>query len=280
MRTAVRRAVLGLAVGSAVVLVRPGTQANKVLRRQLEGTARRLRHTEGRLRGVSYRLRGHRPDPDVIDNVLADRIRSSLGGIEKHLDLPHIHVMVEDHVALLHGEITTEADALEIERAVASVSGVVDVESYLHVGLGIGDTRPSQGRAVHPPSEALTRLLASVTRAGVDPELSRPVLRGVLATFAERIPENEREQVAAHLPADVRPLFTPARRTRRVPPARTVQELVSRIAGVTAELRPDRAREVAAAVIDVFRELVPEEAHDVAAVLPRELRAFWEGQPA
>ena len=46
------------------------------------------------------------------------------------------------YVALLHGEVSSEADADELERAVAAVTGVLGVESYLHVGLTSGDTRP------------------------------------------------------------------------------------------------------------------------------------------
>jgi hypothetical protein len=34
------------------------------------------------------------------------------------------------------------------------VSGVAGVDSWLHVGLIAGDTRPSTGRAVVQPSEA------------------------------------------------------------------------------------------------------------------------------
>ena len=50
--------------------------------------------------------------------MLADRIRSSLGPLEKWLDVPHVHVTVARHVAILHGEVGTEADATAIERAV------------------------------------------------------------------------------------------------------------------------------------------------------------------
>jgi osmotically-inducible protein OsmY len=81
----------------------------------------------------------------VSDDVLADRIRSSIGGLEKRLDIPHIHVMVEDHVAILHGEVTADSDVRTLEHAIVRVSGVRGVESQLHVGLASGDTRPSEG---------------------------------------------------------------------------------------------------------------------------------------
>lgn len=280
MRTATRRAAEGLVLAGGIGLLVPRARANKLARQGLDGAGRRLRYLSGRLDGWSYRLRGRRPDPEVIDNVLADRIRSSLGGLEKRLDLPHVHVTVEHHVALLHGEVGTDEDADEIERAVAAVSGVEGIESYLHVGLAKGDTRPSEGRAVHPPSPALRQLLDAATQAGVPAATAGHVVHGILATLADRLPPGERDQVAAHLPADVRPLFAPPRRRRRQAPARTVDELVARIVAATAELPPEKAEQVTTAVVGAFRDLVPDEAGGVAAVLPGELRALWLRQPS
>ena len=279
MRIAARRAAGGLVLAGGVVLLVPGTRANKLVHHQLDNAGKKARYAAGRMRGVSYRLRCRHPDPDVFDNVLADRIRSALGGLEKRLDLPRIHVMVGDHVALLHGEVSSDADADELERAVAAVTGVIGVESYLHVGLTHGDTRPSAGRSAHPPSGALQRLLDAAVDAGVDPGSALPVVRGVLATFADRVPAGERDHVAAHLPADVRLLFTPPRRTHRHAPPRTVPELVAGVAAATSELPHDKAQQATAAVIETLRELVPDEALDVTAVLPEELRALWQGRP-
>ena len=50
---------------------------------------------------------------------------------------------VERHIAILHGEVGTEADAAAIEDAARQVSGVRGIESYLCIGLLPGDTRPS-----------------------------------------------------------------------------------------------------------------------------------------
>ena len=141
-------APLGL-VGAAVAL-RPGTAVNKAVRQGLRAAGRTMRHVAGQLKGTAYRLSGGHPDPRVPDDVLADRIRSSLGPIEKRLDLPRIHVMVEKHVALLHGDVATTADADELIAAVDRVPGVARVESHLHVGLLPGDTRPSEGKSVEP----------------------------------------------------------------------------------------------------------------------------------
>lgn len=277
MRTTTRRTAGGLAVvGGAIVVLRPGTRANRAVRHQAEALGRHLRHFAGRLYGVSYRLRGRHPDPNVSGNMLADRIRSSLGPLEKRLDLPRIHVMVEDHVALLHGEVGTEAEADEIEGAVEAESGVLGVESYLHIGLGRGDTRPSAGRAVEQPSEARRRLFAAATSAGIGSTVAPAVVRAILATFAERILGDERDQVATHLPADVRSMFTPPRRIRQLARVRTVPELVARIAAATEVLPDDKAVEVTRAVVCELRALVPDEVADVAAILPAELRDLWE----
>lgn len=93
--------------------------------------------------------------------MLADRIRSSIGRLEARLDIPHVHVTVQqDGAALLHGEVGT---AEQLERAVAAVSGVVGVESFLHIGLIRGDTRPSEGARHRAPSEARRRLLDVAT---------------------------------------------------------------------------------------------------------------------
>ena len=277
MRTRTRGLVTGAAAAGVAVMLRPGTRSNKLLRRELTHAGRRLRYMEGRLQGASYRLSGSQPDPSVIDNVLADRIRSSLGKLEHRLDLPHIHVMVEHHVALLHGEVGSEHDAHEIEQAVAAVPGVTRVESYLHVGLIRGDTRPSEGRASHPSSSALTTLLAAAETAGVDAAAAPAIVRGVLATFADRLPPGEREHVAAHLPADVRPFFTPPRRVAGTHPARTVHDLVGRIVATTSELPLERGERVTSAVVQALRTIVPDDAIDVAAVLPTELRGLWQG---
>ena len=276
MRTAAKRAAGGISLAGAVVLLRPGTRANKLVSRELDRASRRMRYLSGRLQGVSYRLRGRQPDPEASGILLADRVRSTLGPLEKRLDLPRIHVMAEDHVVLLHGEVGAPSDIDEIERAVAAVSGVRGVESYLHVGFTRGETRPSAGRAAREPSDAFRRLVAAAHSAGVSDEAAPAVVRGVLAAIAERIPEGERGQVAAHLPDDVRVLFTPPHRLRHLAPARTVAQLVGRITASTEAMPPEAAVSITREVIGQLRSLVPDEEADVAAVLPTELRELWE----
>jgi uncharacterized protein (DUF2267 family) len=229
------------------------------------------------MEGLRYSLSGGRPDPLVSDDVLADRIRSSLGRLEKQLDVPRVHVMVEDHVALLHGEVPTVADRSSIEWAVLDTSGVRGIESYLHVGLLPGDTRPSEGRAqaAESPSGAMRELLDAAVAAGAHERDARAAVRAVLATFAERIPEGERGQLLAHLPADVRELArVPRREGEVVTRLRTVAELVAAVAARDG-MSPEQARGITQSVLAHLRRLVPEEAMDVSAVLPAELKELW-----
>ena len=135
--------VLGAAAASTA-----DTAFGRTVRRLAHRLARDARYAAGSLPGLVYKLAGRHPDPNVSDDVLADRIRSSIGSLEKHLDLPRIHVIVEDHVAILHGEVIDDDDIRTLEHAIMRVSGVRGVESLLHVGLAPGDTRPSEGAAV------------------------------------------------------------------------------------------------------------------------------------
>ena len=279
MRVTFRRSAGILAAAGGLVALRPGTPANKFVREQLDRIGRRLQYVAGRVRGMSYRLTGRHPDPDVPDLVLADRIRSVLGPLEKRLDVPHVHVMVENHVVLLHGEVGTDSEAAQLEHAIAAVSGVRGVQSYLHVGLIRGDTRPSEGRAVEVASEGYRRLVDAAVAAGADPGSAAQVVKAAVATFADRIPVGEREQVAAHLAADVRAMFSPPRRAPATSRLRTEDDLVTRVRASSPTLPPDRARPVTEAVIAVLRSLVPDEAADVSAVLPADLRALWTGAP-
>jgi uncharacterized protein (DUF2267 family) len=278
MRTVTRFAIAGSVVVGAVAILWPGTTLHAAPRRQVTMAARRARHLRGRLHGALYRLQSRRPDPNVTDLVLTDRIRSSLGPLEKRLDVPHLHVMVEDHVALLHGAVPTTADAEALEHAVEAISGVRGVESYLHVGLGASDTRPSAGRdtQAHEPSAAMRQLLDAAISAGLDEDVAVPVVRGVLATFAERLPVGERRHVAAHLPDDVKARFVAPRRRGSTAPARHVDDLIARIMATTTDLPRDHAAEVTVAVLRALRSLVHEETAGVAAVLPVELRQLWQ----
>lgn len=264
------------AVGSAVRSVRR-TPWGRIARNVGEAIERPMRYLRAAAPGLAYRYRGAQPDPDVGDDVIADRVRSGLGPVTKRLDLPRVHVMVEDHVALLHGEVASGEQARLIEAAAMRVSGVIGVESHLHLGLIAGDTRPKEGNAPMP-SDAMIKLMDAAASAGAHD--ARAAVHAVLCGFADRLPENERRHVFTHLPEDVRQLAGPPQRIGVVPASKvkTVRELV---AAVIAQggIQPSRAGEITQAVVHALRMLVPEEDRDVAAVLPQELRVLWEAAP-
>jgi osmotically-inducible protein OsmY len=73
-----------------------------------------------RAKGLTYRAMRRHPSTTVDDSVLADRIRSTIGPLEKQLGLSRINVMVEDGIAILHGDIDSDDAALQIEDSVVA----------------------------------------------------------------------------------------------------------------------------------------------------------------
>ena len=211
------------------------------------------------------------------DLVLADRIRSTIGPLEKRLDLPHVHVTVHDHVATLHGDVGCRYDARRIEGAVRKVCGVRGVNSVLHIGLRPGDTRPSVGHErPQPPSPLLSRLLDGARSAGAA-QAPLFALHAVLHHFLDRLPDDERSHVMVHLPADVRVLVHPPYRDGEPLDIETPEQLFDAVAATDLLLTRDTAEAVARDVLDALVDAIPEETADVAAVLPPPLRELWEG---
>jgi Uncharacterized conserved protein (DUF2267) len=241
---------------------------------QARDAVRRARRAwPGRWDGLQYRLLGRRPDPWVRDDVLAERVRATLGPLEQRLDVPRVDVGVRGHIATLHGHVASPRDAREIEWVVDHVSGIFGLESYLETGFARGETRPSEGRLHPAASSAKKRLLAAAERAGVKEDDTAIAVRAVLGAFTDRIPPGEREHLLLHLPVDARRLAAPPSRVGSMGHSRTVPELLQQIAslGLTAS----NSAHVTEAVLAELRALVPEETSDVAAVLPGELRELW-----
>src|SRR3990170_4425490 len=90
-----------------------------------------LRRTVHQARGLAYRAMRRHPSTTVDDPVLADRIRSTIGPLEKQLHNSRVNVTVENGVAILHGEVKSPEAATQIEEAVRGVAGVRDVRSHL-----------------------------------------------------------------------------------------------------------------------------------------------------
>jgi uncharacterized protein (DUF2267 family) len=265
--------VAGMVAGSALAL--RSHRVRRTTRHGLERVTRRARYESGRLEGLRYHLAGRHPDPDVPSTVLADRIRSALGPLEHRLDVPRVHVMVEDHTVLLHGEVDDERQAWAIEDAVRRVPGVARLRSHLAVGLTAGDSRPSQGRSDRP-SAALERVLGAAHAGGATRGSERGAARAALSTFVAQLPVDERRHLLGHLPADLRTLAALPRPDTAGPGhLRHADDLVA-ATGIDPR-NPERARAITTAVLGAVRDLVPEEARGVDAVLPADLRSLWEG---
>jgi len=277
MREAMQRVVDGGAEAMTAIAGRlRDTPGGRAVRQSARALTRRGRYARGRIDGMRYRLAGRVPKPGVSDEVLADRLRSSLGSLERRLDIPRVHVHVEEHFVVLHGDVASPTDAEAVERLVRHTPGVRGVESYLHTGLHAGSTRPSAGRAgaAAQPSPALKQLLTAARDAGAHADDAHRAVRAVLGTFAERVPNQIRRHVLAHLPEDVRCLaLAPRRHGAGAARLRTVPQLV--VAAACNGLDLVYAEAIAEAVLGRLRELVPEEVVDVAAVLPDDLRRFW-----
>jgi uncharacterized protein (DUF2267 family) len=229
----------------------------------------------GRLAYFKYERTYSHPQLDVPPQVLADRVRSSLGPLERRLDLPHVHILVEGRTVLLHGDVASPADARAIEAHVAGVAGVRQVESHLHVGLLPSDARPSAGRAVHPLSPARRTLEKSAVAGGCDPGHTTDAVSAVLTVFLHRLPPVERHHVESHLPADVRRLVRPQPYVAGKPP-RTAEDLTWRVVLQSDHIPPKAGGAIMRNVLRTLRRIVPEEVAGVADVLPDALREAWE----
>ncbi len=264
-----------LAAGAAITETAVGRRASRKLARRLMGE---LRHQVGLLAGARYRIGGHHPDPNVCDGVLADRVSSTLGPLEHHLDIPRVRVRAEGHEVHLYGRVTSQAQADMIVSAVREISGVHGVVSDLHIGLLPGDTRPSQGTANPPPSVALTTMLSAARDGGAREGAERACVRSVLSTFMALLPEGERRHVLTHLPNDLCMVAEPLRpRWAGIAHPRRLDKFV--IAALP-NVDPQCRESVVISVIGALRNLVPEESVDVAAVLPKGLRALWGERPS
>jgi osmotically-inducible protein OsmY len=90
-----------------------------------------LHRTVHQAKGVAYRAMRRHPSTTVDDSVLADRIRSTIGPLEKQLHNSRINVTVENGIAILHGDIESHEAATQIEDAVRGIAGVRDIRSRL-----------------------------------------------------------------------------------------------------------------------------------------------------
>ena len=90
-----------------------------------------LHRTVHQAKGLAYRAMRRHPSTTLDDSVLADRIRSTIGPLEKQIHNSRINVTVENGIAILHGDIESREAATQIEEAVRGVTGVRDIRSHL-----------------------------------------------------------------------------------------------------------------------------------------------------
>lgn len=274
-RRIVQGVMLGAGVIGAAVAATPDRGPGRWMRRATGRLASDARYMAAAVPGFTYRISGGHPDPDVGDEVIAERVRARLGLITTHLGIPPMTVHSIEHVVILEGAVARRRDAVHLERAALAVRGVRGVESHLHED----DTllRSETAASIVIPSLALAELCEAAGNAGARAE--RAAVHAVLCAFTDRLPEAARAELAAHLPADVRALIAPARHHgERMAPPRTVAELV--LAVIAADGRADAvatedAYAVTAAVISTLRGLVPEATAEMVAALPRELGDLW-----
>lgn len=93
--------------------------------------SRHLHRTVNQAKGLAYRVVRRHPSTTVDDSVLADRIRSTIGPLEKHLHISRINVTVEHGIAILHGDVQSPEAARKVEDAVRGVAGVHGIRSHL-----------------------------------------------------------------------------------------------------------------------------------------------------
>lgn len=263
-------------VGRALRSPLPGP-VDRPVRTLARQAARRALWLSGRLQGLAYHLEGRQPASDVDDRTLAQRVRSSLGPLERELDVPRVRVTVLDGIVVLLGVVATDDDVRALVSAASDVPGVHSVTSRLRVGLQPGDTRPSVGRATVATSRTWRELVGASRGVGLSDDGSERAAQAVLATLLDCLPSGERAHVLTHLPDDVRRRAHPPLEVGRLHRPTTATAFVAAVAD-RAQLPVGEAQDATRAVLDALRDLVPEEVGDVAAVLPTDLKSLWAPQ--
>ena len=110
-RRLVQGAMLGAGMIGAAVAASPDRGIGRWLRRAVRRIGNDARYVAAAVPGFTYRITGEHPDPDVSDEVIAERVRARLGVITAHLGVPPVRVHLLARVALLEGALPRERDA-------------------------------------------------------------------------------------------------------------------------------------------------------------------------
>lgn len=108
-------------------------RVNSVARRGAMNVERQTRYREGQVGGLMHQVRTRGEEgPPADDIALKDRVESEVFG-RRGFPKGKVNVEVIDGRARIDGELETQAEIDEVVDDVKSVSGVREVESYLHV---------------------------------------------------------------------------------------------------------------------------------------------------
>jgi uncharacterized protein (DUF2267 family) len=140
------------------------------------------------------------------------------------------------------------------------------------IAVAMSEAESPSPDEIVPAEEFLERV---ADRAGLDPEGARRATEAVLETLAERIAGGEVADLAAQLPAELRPpLELGNARSRGKAERLSVDDFVSRVAE-REDVSLEQAREHAQAVLTTVRESISDkELRDLLAELPDEYGAL------
>lgn len=102
-----------------------------MVRREMRAVERQAHYERGRAEGMAHRLRSGPPHAPEDDMTLVDKIRSEVLG--RIVAGPHLTIDACEGVVTLRGQVADRDRALDIERRVRAVPGVVDVVNLLHI---------------------------------------------------------------------------------------------------------------------------------------------------
>lgn len=153
MRKAIKFLALG-AIGAGVAYyfdpkmgrtrrARLADQANALLRKTKETAKERAAYEAGRLEGLKHMM-GSGAVPEN-DQTLVAKVESEVLGRWGHLK-GRVDVNASDRVVDLRGTTDTEDEITSLEQDVRKVTGVIDVNNYLHLP---GTEAPNKEEAMH-----------------------------------------------------------------------------------------------------------------------------------
>jgi osmotically-inducible protein OsmY len=116
-------------------------------RRQARALERQASFQRGRAEGIVQRARHRGVQPPADDRALVDRVRTEvLRGDPGH---PHLNVDAVDGVVAVRGQVPDLEAAMDVERRIRAIPGVVDVENLLHAP---GEPAPNKADALRAQS--------------------------------------------------------------------------------------------------------------------------------